>query len=149
MSEKEYTRLVRLVTLLFGALAFFVIFGSFVVAIIFVKVQDTSKKIDALTKITQVAPIDGTQGPMGTAGIAGIQGERGYKGDKGDIGPTGQTGAAGVVGPQGSPGKQGETGKTGRTGPAAKQLEMCYQGDGVIGQRYTGDTICQPIEGGQ
>lgn len=146
--DEHYKKLARIIILCWIALLAVV---ALVFLVLSVKIKDVQRNVQTINDRPVVQPllprepIDGKDGlsivgppgqsilgPVGPPGPA----QKGDKGDKGDPGPPGQS----VQGPKGDTGEQGKPGK------AARELELCKLPEGILGQRYVGDTTCNTIE---
>lgn len=161
MSEKEHTRLVKLVTILCALLALLIIGGAVAISFLFVKTQQNSNKIDAILNIKQIVPKDGQNGLNGKDAIAPlpVAGKPGSNGldarlpvkgvdyfDGKDAQPcttkNDENGDMVQTCPDGSTSKITQP----TNGYDARQIEACYRRDGSLGWRYAGDVACKVIQ---
>lgn len=133
---KRLTTIQKQTILLFVILIFLmasVVVGTVYIAKLNNKVEKLQRDQSSTTIIKQIQEVQGLQGLQG---VQGIPGPVGQQGPKGDTGPQGEQGLQGATGPQGIPGKAGKP---------ARELLLCLV-NGVLGQKYVGDTDCMEIE---
>lgn len=155
MSDDEYSdnikRLIRIILIMGGILFALLIALMFFITVQFTDIKRDIKRLEEVktVSIPPVQQIAGAQGLRGIQGNTGIPGKTGDTGAAGKDGAKGDIGAKGDTGEQGIQGEKGAAGKQGLPGKPAREIELCYDEEHMLGQRYVGTLICSAIEGAE
>jgi len=142
-NDDQYKKTLRVILISFmGLLVILLLFATWF-SIQLTNVQQNIRS----QRVTVVKGHDGSPGTT-IVGPIGDIGPRGFKGETGEVGPIGPQGSQGIQGVSGQEGFsiKGEKGDPGENGANGRDVELCYiNNTSTLGQRYSGDTTCNPI----